>query len=361
MQHTLQTMPRPPAEPGSGAQPRPPAEPHSDAEPPPRSWRRTPLRMLLLVAGLGWVPWAIARLIDLDRLGWWVPAAQAVTPYVIVATLAVALIAMLSRTWAAAAAAGLGVLIVGAPVAGRLRADPQPAVPGGTPMTILTLNLDQGRADPEQIVQLVRQQRADVAVFPELTPSAVRDLAEAGMLELLPEFGARADERSRGLGVYARTPAPTPGVDERDDARVRRHTGLLGETIGVRGIQVRIQALHPVPPRPKTSDTYEAVDALTRVTSADEIGVPVIAAGDFNATLDNHRLRQLLQRGFRDAADETGNGLTPTWVGFHGLAALTIDHVLVSPGVAVGRVDVRKVRGTDHRAVIARLTLPAAG
>ena len=42
-------------------------------------------------------------------------------------------------------------------------------------------------------------------------------------------------------------------------------------------------------------------------------GVPHLLIGDFNATLDNRALRDMLARGYVDAADATGTGLRPTF------------------------------------------------
>lgn len=89
-----------------------------------------------------------------------------------------------------------------------------------------------------------------------------------------------------------------------------------------------------------------------------------LLVGDFNATLDHGALRRLLRRGYLDAADEVGAGLTPTWPSGRAtaLAAFdpppaTIDHVLVERGVAVAAVRVHDVPGSDHRAVLADLRL----
>jgi endonuclease/exonuclease/phosphatase family metal-dependent hydrolase len=88
-----------------------------------------------------------------------------------------------------------------------------------------------------------------------------------------------------------------------------------------------------------------------------------ILAGDFNGTLDHREMRRLLDAGYHDAADATGQGLRPTWPTRHGLPAppLTIDHVLVDPRVRVRSVRVRDIPGSDHRAVVAELVLPRRG
>ena len=83
-------------------------------------------------------------------------------------------------------------------------------------------------------------------------------------------------------------------------------------------------------------------------------------AGDFNATLDHRALRGVLDRGWQDAAAETGEGLRPTWPVGRRVLGLAIDHVLASDELAVGPVSIHEVRGSDHRAVVARLALPGS-
>jgi endonuclease/exonuclease/phosphatase (EEP) superfamily protein YafD len=83
-------------------------------------------------------------------------------------------------------------------------------------------------------------------------------------------------------------------------------------------------------------------------------------AGDFNATLDNRELRRLLDRGCADAAERAGAGLRATCSPRPRRALpIVIDHVLVDRRVRVRHVTVEDIPGSDHRAVIAELTLPA--
>jgi endonuclease/exonuclease/phosphatase family metal-dependent hydrolase len=85
--------------------------------------------------------------------------------------------------------------------------------------------------------------------------------------------------------------------------------------------------------------------------------------GDFNATLDHHEMRDLIDRGYRDAADSAGAGLVPTWSAPRvpllpiGLP-LTIDHLLVDERVGVGEVRTHDLPGSDHDAVTGELLLP---
>jgi endonuclease/exonuclease/phosphatase (EEP) superfamily protein YafD len=124
---------------------------------------------------------------------------------------------------------------------------------------------------------------------------------------------------------------------------------------------VRVKAVHPAPPVNPTAAPFWQ-DALAALPSSDGRGDVQILAGDFNATLDHAELRDLLGRGYTDAADAVGKGLVWTWPARRRGRALplTIDHILVDKRVEVERVEVVRVPRSDHRAVIATLRLPRA-
>ncbi len=85
-----------------------------------------------------------------------------------------------------------------------------------------------------------------------------------------------------------------------------------------------------------------------------------VLAGDFNSTLDHSALRQLIGRGYRDAAATVGKGLIGTWGPYHGsqIPPVAIDHVLVDRSIGVRGVSVHRIPGSDHRAVFAELIPP---
>ena len=87
-----------------------------------------------------------------------------------------------------------------------------------------------------------------------------------------------------------------------------------------------------------------------------------ILAGDFNATLDHAELRRLLGTGYVDAAARVGAGLTPTWPYFGRRSTVTpkvtLDHVLADGRIGVRDFTVYPIPSTDHRAIVAELTLP---
>jgi endonuclease/exonuclease/phosphatase family metal-dependent hydrolase len=74
----------------------------------------------------------------------------------------------------------------------------------------------------------------------------------------------------------------------------------------------------------------------------------------------DRELRRVLDRGYTDAADATGQGLVPTFPVGVLPSLITIDHVLLPRGVLVRRLSVDRVARSDHRAVIAELVLTGA-
>jgi endonuclease/exonuclease/phosphatase family metal-dependent hydrolase len=95
-----------------------------------------------------------------------------------------------------------------------------------------------------------------------------------------------------------------------------------------------------------------------RRTLEDSAGQQIVA-GDFNATRDHAPFRELLDGGLADVADAQGWTAWPgmTWPADRAYPpVMRLDHVLVSAGFGVRDVSVVQLPGTDHRAVVARLT-----
>lgn len=315
----------------------------------------------LLLAALLWVPFLLATVFDLDRR-WQVPAAVAFLPYALVLTAVVAVVAAVARRWLAVAVAVLGLLVLGVPRADRVVADDQPAA-RGPQLVVATSNIFVGNGDFRRLAELVRRERVDVLAVQENTPGSDEELARIGLRRQLPGGASTPDERpgAAGLALFTREPLavqPPPRGDHRS----------LGGVVSVRGARgdgVVVRSVHPPPPFSNANlrcwkrCTRAYASLLGREGTAPG-GRAVILAGDFNATLDHHPLGSLIDAGYRDAAEQTGDGWRTTWTARRGLQRLTLDHILVSRGVAVEEVTVHPLGSTDHHVVIARLRLPAS-
>lgn len=315
----------------------------------PVARQRSRVAMLLMAAALLWVPFALLRLLPLD--GWWIfPSAQAFVLYV-VPVVALALGGgLLLRRWPVAALATAGLLFLLPPLLDRATPEPQPVANGRT-IVVATSNVRFGSGDQQRLMALMQRHRVDVLALQENTFGSDRRLRAAGLLRQFPVARTvpAADGDAAGLALASRWPvriSPPPVGDHRS----------LGGVIQLPGGQrLALRSVHPPPPMQATS--LRCWRGCTPALAAVRSQAPVsILAGDFNATLDHRPLRRLLASGYRDAAAEVGAGLRPTWQ--RRAARLTIDHVLVSAGIAVREVTVHRLPGSDHHVVIARLTLP---
>ena len=117
---------------------------------------------------------------------------------------------------------------------------------------------------------------------------------------------------------------------------------------------VQIVAIHPPPPmRPRHARSRNGV---LRDSAQMLVGEgPRILLGDFNCTPWSPYFRRLRKAtGLCDAA--LGRGLVWTWYPTRLPLGIPIDHVLVSPDLAVADYQVGPNLGSDHRAVTVDLS-----
>jgi endonuclease/exonuclease/phosphatase family metal-dependent hydrolase len=306
------------------------------------------------------VGWAAARLAGADRIrfaeAWAVPLLS-FTPQ---ATAAAWASALLLRRKGPAAAAALAAAALTAAVGPRAIPSRQPAAAGPV-LRVLTSNLLAGRAAAGELVELAGRLQADVLFVQELTSPAAASLQQAGLSDLLAhQVIVPAAKGTRGSGIYARHPlrGDSPGPLW----SAARCSGRLDLPSGQSVQLVCIHTPAPKPPWvPRAAARWRT--QMSALPAAGDTAVPLILAGDFNATLDHAQFRRLLQAGYADAASQAGNGLELTWAPRprRRPALLAIDHVLTDRRCAVLATSAHRLSGTDHRALYAELRLPGPG
>ncbi|MET7328811.1 endonuclease/exonuclease/phosphatase family protein [Nonomuraea sp. NPDC005650] len=316
---------------------------------PKRKRRKFPGTTLTWLAVTPFAAWAVARVAGLER-GSLPTQIMTATPYAAAGSLIPLLIAAAGRKRAATAVALLATTALGFSVLPRALGRAEATT--GRPLKVMTINMLFGRADTATIMNLVREFQPDVLSTQELTPGAVADLDEAGLKELMPHRVLQDEWSAGGSGLYSKHPVEPlwdlmPPVGHQMPAALISLPG---------GRPIEFIDAHPFPPL--GPQVVEWNEAMADFPSASPDRIRIIA-GDFNASLDHAALRGLLARGYKDAADTVGAGLIPTWPANKRVPPIiTIDHVLVDQRVGVKEVSVRDVPKTDHRAVLAELTVP---
>jgi endonuclease/exonuclease/phosphatase (EEP) superfamily protein YafD len=296
----------------------------------------------------------LADLLALDRRFPFV-ATVAWRPQSAVAAAALAL-GLATRRGLRPAAVSLGVVAVAgvALAAGRASA---PGLARSAPddMSILTFNALRGGADTRRLAEVITREEPDLVALTE-AGSGFRE----GLMPHAADVGYRSwgstgtgTRESRGVTLLA---SPRAG-----DLRVRigeemhyRHLHATGGLLGDRNLF----AVHATAPRGRalTAAWRHDLAVVSRWCHAD--AAPIVV-GDFNATLDHSVLRTALG-GCRSAAAGTGHGLVGTYpASLPRRLGIQIDHVLVPAATRTTRFEVLDVAGSDHRAVLARLRLPA--
>ncbi|MCO8272012.1 endonuclease/exonuclease/phosphatase family protein [Actinoplanes sp. TRM 88003] len=320
----------------------------------PRRRRKAALTVLIWLFILPFLVWAVIRLGGWERG----PVIQlfAFTPYVAAAAWAPVILALATRRWTVAAVAVVVAILLAAAVLPRAipSRDKGPAL--GVQLNVMTSNMLFGGADAAQIVKLVSERNIDVLAVQEFTTEGKEALAAAGLGALLP-YSSLADEpKADGSGLYSRHPITSPGARRNGGGFMQAYA-----TVQVPGAgPVVVESAHPLAPHSRPVLGQWRADVLAQ-PRADAGGTPRILLGDFNATLDHAPLRELISHGYRDAADATGKGLIGTWGPYDGdpIPPVTIDHVLVDERIGVREVSVHPITKSDHRAIIAGLTVPA--
>jgi endonuclease/exonuclease/phosphatase family metal-dependent hydrolase len=205
---------------------------------------------------------------------------------------------------------------------------------------------------------------ADVIVLQELTARHLEALRAGGLLE---RFGYHlTDPRPHwnGSALLSRWPLR--------DARVLEFAGapMCAADVLTPDGPVHIVAVHAMNPagRGQLAPWRRQHELLAEHAATRD--VPVVLAGDYNATVHQRPMRALLASGLRDAFAEpraaaagwspvTGRRTGMTWPCWRSplLPVMRLDHVLVGEGIAVRGLGRAGSAGSDHLRLIADLQL----
>jgi endonuclease/exonuclease/phosphatase (EEP) superfamily protein YafD len=277
------------------------------------------------------------------------------SPYLALGGLLAVLLFSLHRRWLLAA---LAVALVAASIAVQLPlfvGDTRG--PTGVRVRIVTANLYLGQADPKVVVETA-QVNADILAVQELTPTAVKRLSAAGLDHDFPYRVLDAREEASGTGLWSRFPLKDARtVSGYWHAMITARAEVPGVAVDPVLFITHLSGPWPMPLTDWNRDYTRLPTALDNIARTAGSGC-VIAAGDFNATVDLRPFRRLLTNGYRDAADQTGAGITATYPANSWVPpVLAIDHVLTRQCAATS-VRTLSLPGSDHRGLASEVQIP---
>jgi endonuclease/exonuclease/phosphatase (EEP) superfamily protein YafD len=285
---------------------------------------------------------------------------QLLTPWWTVLTLVVAVVAALQGHWVlmgVALVVLVGELVVLAP---KLRRSPrQDRAEQRDPALALALaNLYLDNDEPDEAIRQLLDAAPDVLMMTELTDDLLERFDALGGAARYPDRVHHVPlDGEYEAGIFSSLPFVASSVWNAGELQV------VEATVRIDQVELRVIAVHPEAPTGR--------DAFRRWRSqlgelggvlADSDG-PTIAVGDLNSGTLQPPYERLFDTRFRDAHDELGVALRPSWGvapwlprWFPTLVA-RLDHLLVSPEVEITSLDDLDPVGSDHRPFVAELTL----
>jgi len=313
----------------------------------------------MLLRGLRWglagalVAWTLTRLLGLEA-GWPLVPLLALTPWIAALALIAALIGALLRHRLFTLVCGACALVLAVLIAPRVIPNRAPDDAEGVRLRVLAINVASNPGTAQSVRALIRRYRPDVVSVLELPLDVVHAYEVAGIPELLPHQVLEPRPGFAGTGLYSRIPlrvAPRP---------VNTLFAISAASLAPeRAAPLEVFAVHTRAPT-SPGETRQWKTDLRALPPTGEGGMRILA-GDFNATLDHHEFRRLVDRGYHDTGEQAGIGLRMTWSEDSWLLPLVhIDHVLADRRIRVISARTVPIGGSDHRGVFTELLLPDA-
>lgn len=349
-----------------------------------KSSRRAFLWQLLAFALL--LPVASLSLFRAVPAEWPTPVVQLLSfmPWMVIPSIAALALALLSRRVLVMAAAGVFLAAqlfwLWPPDAGRADAGATPG-PGGSSLQLTAMNINSrfGQADAAVIIRLVRENGVGLLTVQEHTQALEDRLAAEGLGRLLPHKVSSPTDDGAGSATYSKHAMEAVGLVPDTPFQMRTVRLRLQDAGHAAVLEVtNVHALPPVDVRVgQWRSDLAALRELIGSTESDAGGPGgpgnMLLIGDFNATYDHAEFRSVLDGGpggrkMVDVGTASGGRLIPTWPmeatwPMEGipLPGIAIDHVVTSPHIGNSGYSVHRIPGTDHAAVMATLSIPAAG
>ena len=240
------------------------------------------------------------------------------------------------------------------------------AFTGDNVLRVMTLNTLNGHADAAEGVACVRQNNVEVLALQEVSWSFLDELAAAGIYDVLPyHVESEAGQWDNGGLNCIFSMHPMEMVDS--NLVPMELSAVSAGTIQVGSRSVRFVSCHPGSPHLGGEGLWE--EGLSSLGTLSAYANSYVIMGDFNATINHARFRELLGTTFVDASEQAGEGFHMTWpsasvtagirLPFIGSvpALIEIDHIVYSAnsGLFVGDLRCVQISGTDHLALIGTL------
>lgn len=249
-------------------------------------------------------------------------------------------------------AAALAVCVLNAWPMGQHLARSAPVAEGPaqpSDITVLAANLHGGKVDPLSFGTLLDETDPDIVVLTEVTKPVETRLRT----RLRDHHFAWAGDPNRLFSILIGVRGQQPAPEVRDTLPDQNFPwASLKACPHACATIIAVHAPHPDGLSPFNAQSRQFAEIMAESPDIQ----PDVLLGDLNTTpWSPHYARLLDNTGLKDAAP--GIGWVNTWLSALPGLGLRLDHILVGPRVAVRSYKVGPNIGSDHRPVIARLSV----
>lgn len=290
--------------------------------------------------------------VRLRVMRWFPPAiaARAMERRVLGLAYPLAILGLVARRWRLAAVAAVLILLHRG---GRPRHGIPPSRAGSLRLRLVTANVLCTNPRIAAMAEQILGDDADVVVLQEVTPTVAQALRASPLWPAYPHRCLADRDGFHGAATLSRYP-----VDSHEVLEIAGAPMLRTDIVTPHG-PVRIINVHTLAPLSRgQAQRWER--QLARLGVLAQADLPVILAGDFNATGDHGPFQRLVRGRLRDAFDVVGRGSGATWPvsRFTVPRLLRLDHVVVSDDIDVASLRASASVGSDHARLVADLGIP---
>lgn len=227
-------------------------------------------------------------------------------------------------------------------------------------LRVLVINVNKNNHQYSRVLELVRQEQPDFAVFIEIDANWIPQL-DRFRQDLLPYAYSYPGSGVSGIAVYSRHPLNQTEV-QFFGSRQAAITGQfrIGQT------PIAFVAAHPLPPASSQyfAERNQQMEQISQYMQT--LQTPMLLLGDLNMTMWSPYYRRLIkQTGLSNTRD--GFGILPSWpTRGNGdfvstltalLFPIPIDHGLISSDLEVADMSIGSPVGSDHLPLLMNLRL----
>lgn len=223
----------------------------------------------------------------------------------------------------------------------------------GRRIRVLSANVHTGNRNAAPFLELIRREDPDLILAMEVDSRWLRELS--ALKAEYPYFREHGRPDNFGIALYSKIPFDS--LDELELADSEVPTLLARVTVDGRSLV--FIGTHPLPPisRDYAGFRNRQLAALGELAAREALKGSVVIAGDLNTTSWSPLFGDLLETsGLRDSRQ--GRGIQASWPTINPFIRIPIDHVLVSPDIAIHDRRLGDPIGSDHRPVLIDFSTP---